>query len=193
MIINNLPINKPLNFLSSDSRIAVGAVGSVGNLREFRFSTDSMAHFSRLLPTDSEKEPIYYTKEDFVARVKEITGGRGVDVVYDGVGRATFPKSLDCLKPRGLCVLFGQSSGSVDPYDLTLLNKKGSLYVTRPGIDAYIATREELCERADEVFGLIEEGVLNIRISHTYPLNKAKEAHQDLEARRTTGKVILYP
>jgi NADPH2:quinone reductase len=136
---------------------------------------------------------IVYTKEDFVVEVKRLTRGQGVHVVYDGVGASTFLKSLDCLMPRGMMVLFGQTSGAVPPFDLSILNRKGSLYVTRPGINAYIAYREELLQRANEVFAWILNGQLKLCINHELPLEKAKEAHQLLEGRKSTGKILLIP
>ncbi len=136
---------------------------------------------------------IIYTKDDFVEGVKQITDGTGVNVVYDSVGRTTFDKSLNCLKRRGMLVLFGQSSGSVPPFDLGILNQRGSLYVTRPGIGHYTATREELLWRAGEVMNWISDGSLKVHIDHVYPLQEAAQAHQALEARKTVGKVLLRP
>jgi NADPH2:quinone reductase len=136
---------------------------------------------------------ILYSQQDFVAEVKRITAGAGVDVVYDGVGVTTFDKGLDCLKPRGLMVLFGQSSGPVPPFDLSVLNWKGSLYVTRPSLTAYVATTAELRQRAGEVLGWIRDGKVSLRIEHVYPLAQAAQAHRDLEGRKTTGKIILVP
>jgi NADPH2:quinone reductase len=136
---------------------------------------------------------ILYTEQDFVAETRRLTNGAGVHVVYDGVGATTFMKGLDCLRPRGMMVLFGQSSGPVPPFDLSLLNLKGSLYVTRPGLPAYTATRAELVARANDVLGWIAPGKLRLRIEHEFPLKDAPEAHRALEGRRTTGKVILIP
>ena len=130
-------------------------------------------------------------REDFVARVKELTGGRGCDVVYDSVGKDTFPKSLDCLKPKGLWVSFGNSSGPVPPFELTAL--KGSLFATRPSLFAYTATREDLEQNAAELFEMVSSGKIKISINHRYPLRDAASAHRDLEARRTTGSIILVP
>ena len=153
-------------------------------------STEEKAELARQAGAD---HVILYTQKDFVAELKRITGNRGVDVVYDGVGQATFMKGLDCLVPRGTMVLFGQAGGPVPPFDLNILNKKGSLYVTRPGINAYIATREEFLERAKQVFSWIMSGQLNIRISREFSLDEVREAHELLESRRTTGKILLYP
>jgi NADPH2:quinone reductase len=136
---------------------------------------------------------ILYTQQDFLAEVRKLTGGAGVHVVYDGVGATTFEKSLDCLRPRGLLVLFGQSSGPVPPVDLSILNLKGSLYVTRPSLTAYVATRGELEQRAGDVLGWIRDGTLRPRVEHTFPLAQAAEAHRALEGRKTTGKILLLP
>ena len=132
-------------------------------------------------------EVIVYTRQDFVAEVKRITGGRGVDVVYDSVGVSTFLKSLDTLRPRGMMVLFGQSSGAVAPFDPGILNPKGSLYLTRPSLAHYAATRKELEWRAGDVLNWIDEGKLKLRIDRTYPLAQAADAHRDLEGRKTAG------
>jgi NADPH2:quinone reductase len=134
---------------------------------------------------------ILYTRQDFVAETRRLTGGAGVHVVYDGVGVSTFMKGLDCLRPRGFMVLFGQASGPVPPFDLSLLNLKGSLYITRPGLPTYIASREELVARAADVLGWIAASSLRLRVEHTFPLRDAAEAHRALEGRRTTGKVVL--
>ncbi len=138
-------------------------------------------------------EVIVYTRQDFVAEVKRITNGRGVDVVYDSVGANTFLKGLDALRPRGMMVLFGQSSGAVSPFDPGILNPKGSLFLTRPGLAHYAATREELLWRAGDVLGWIAAGQLKLRVDRTYPLANAADAHRDLEGRKTAGKLILLP
>ncbi len=137
--------------------------------------------------------PILYNSEDFVARVKEITGNRGVDVVYDSVGQATFMKSLDCLRPMGMMVTFGQSSGQVAPLDLGLLAAKGSLFLTRPTLMTYTAKRDDLLVHARDLFDVVEKGVVKIDIRQTYPLSEAARAHRDLESRATTGSSILIP
>ena len=137
------------------------------------------------------EEDVIYTRQDFVSEARRITGGRGVSVVYDSVGKTTFQGSLDCLAPRGMLVLFGQSSGPVPPFDPQVLNSKGSLYLTRPTIKHYLATREELLGRARDLFGWIERGTLSVRIDRTYGLDGAAEAHRALESRATTGKVLL--
>ena len=136
---------------------------------------------------------ILYTQADFLAEVKNLTGGGGVHVVYDSVGATTFEKSLDCLRPRGYLVLFGQASGPVPPFDLAKLATKGSLFVTRPTLVHYMSDRRELLERAGDLFNWIASGKLKLRIEKTFPLAEAAEAHRQLEGRRTTGKVILLP
>jgi NADPH:quinone reductase len=135
--------------------------------------------------------PILYRDEDFVSRVKEITQGRGVDVVYDSVGQTTFMKSLDCLRPMGMMVSFGQSSGSVPPFDLGILGAKGSLFLTRPSLMAYTAKREDLLAHARDLFDVVEKGAVKIEIGQTYPLAEAARAHRDLEDRKTTGSSVL--
>jgi NADPH2:quinone reductase len=136
---------------------------------------------------------INYRKEDFVARVKEITGGRGVKVVYDSVGADTFVRSLDCLQPFGLAVNFGNASGKVPPLDIGLLAAKGSLYATRPTLFTHIATREATQAMADDLFAVVLAGKVKIRIDQRYPLAQAAQAHRDLEARATTGSTVLVP
>ena len=136
---------------------------------------------------------INYTTEDFAARVRELTGGRGVDVVYDGVGKATFEKSIDCLRPRGLLASFGNASGVVSIPDLTLLSRKGSLYVTRPTGAHYIGKREDLLEGARKLFAAVLDGSIKVHIDRTFPLEQAADAHRALEGRATTGSVVLLP
>ena len=136
---------------------------------------------------------INYQRENFIERVREITGRRGVRVVYDSVGRDTFSGSLDCLEPRGLLVSFGQSSGVVPPFDILQLSAKGSLFLTRPVLGAYVSTPEELQEAADDLFFMVMSGVLRIAINHIYPLTEAVQAHRDLEARKTSGSSVLIP
>ncbi len=137
--------------------------------------------------------PILYTTEDFAVRVREITGDTGVDVVYDSVGQATFMQSLDCLRPMGMMVSFGQSSGSVPPVDLGWLAARGSLFITRPSLMAYTARREDLLDHANDLFDVVQSGAVKIEIKQTYPLAEAARAHEDLEARKTTGSTILIP
>jgi NADPH2:quinone reductase len=136
---------------------------------------------------------VLYTRQDFVAETRRLTGGRGVSVVYDSVGRTTFEGSLDCLSARGMLVLFGQSSGPVAPVDPQVLNSKGSLFLTRPTLGHYVASRNELLSRAQDLFDWIQEGKLEVRINRTYPLAEAAAAHRALEGRETTGKVLLIP
>jgi len=136
---------------------------------------------------------ILYSTHDFEAETKRLTEGRGVHVVYDGVGRTTFDKDLEVLRPRGYLVLFGGASGAVPPFDPIILSRKGSLFLTRPTLAHYIATREELVHRADAVLSMIASGKLKLRVAHKYPLAEAQQAHRDLEGRKTTGKVLLIP
>ncbi len=136
---------------------------------------------------------ILYTEQDFEAETRQLTDGKGVDVVYDSVGLTTFEKSLKCLKPRGYMVLYGASSGPVPPFDLQRLNAGGSLFVTRPTLGHYIADRAELQGRCDAVFGWIAAGELDVRIDHTFALTDAPDAHRYMEARQTKGKVLLLP
>lgn len=136
---------------------------------------------------------INYEKQDFEEESKRLTGGEGVHVVYDGVGKTTFEKGLNILQPRGYMVLFGGASGAVPPFDLIKLSQKGSLYVTRPTLAAYVATREELEWRASEVMGWVAAGKLKISLGQSYRLAEAERAHRDLEGRKTTGKILLIP
>jgi NADPH:quinone reductase len=151
-------------------------------------STEAKAKLAREAGAD---EVILYTQTDFEVETKRITGDQGVDVVYDSVGKTTFEKGLNVLRPRGYMVLYGGSSGAVAPFDPIQLTQKGSLFVTRPSLAHYIATRQELEQRADAVFGMIAAGELKLRIEHLYPLQDAPQAHRDLEGRKTTGKLLL--
>jgi len=153
-------------------------------------STKAKAELSR---EAGASDVVLYTEQDFEAEVKQLTGGKGVDVVYDSVGKTTFDKSLNCLRPRGLLALFGASSGPVPPFDLIQLSSKGSLFITRPTLWHYIATRAELEWRASEVLGWVASGKLKVRTEHTYPLADAAQAQIDLEGRKTTGKILLVP
>ena len=153
-------------------------------------STEAKAKLAREAGAD---EVILYTEQDFEAEVKRLTDGRGVDAVYDSVGKDTFDKSLGCLRPRGVLALFGQSSGPVGPVDPQILNAKGSLYLTRPSLGNFIATRAELDGRANEVLGWIADGAVKLRVDQTYGLADAAQAHIDLASRRTTGKLLLIP
>jgi len=153
-------------------------------------STEEKATLARAAGAD---EIILYTKEDFAAKVKDLTHGRGLPVVYDSVGKSTFEGSLQVLRPRGTLVLFGGASGAVPPFDLIRLSTMGSLYVTRPTLKDYVATRADLEARAKDVFDGVVNGSLKLRLEHTYPLADAAHAHRDLESRKTTGKLILIP
>lgn len=154
-------------------------------------ATVSTIEKERLARAAGAAEVIHYTEQDFETETKRLTAGRGVDVVYDSVGKTTFEKSLNCLRTRGMLVLFGGSSGAVPPFDLIELSKKGSLFITRPTLKDYTASREELLWRADEVLGAVQAGTLRVRMEHIYPLAEAAQAHRDLESRETTGKLIL--
>ena len=136
-------------------------------------------------------EVLFYEQQDWVAEVKRLTGGEGVDVVYDGVGKTTFLKGLDCLKPRGLMIHFGVSSGPIEPLNTRTLTERGSLYLTRPTLLTHVSKPEEIAWRAGDVFRWIREGKLKLRLEHEYPLAEAAQAHRDLESRATTGKIIL--
>jgi NADPH2:quinone reductase len=184
---------------SGDTCLVHAAAGGVGGLavqmakmlgaRVFgTVSTEEKARIARQAGAD---EAILYTERDFEAEVKRLTGGRGVDVVYDSVGKTTFEKSLNCLRPRGLLALFGQSSGPVPPFDPNILNGKGSLFLTRPSLGHYALTRDELLWRAGDVLGWVASGKLKLRIDRTYPLEEAAAAHRDLESRKTAGKLVL--
>jgi NADPH2:quinone reductase len=157
------------------------------------FTTVSTEEKAALARDAGADEVILYTREDFAAKVKKLCGGHGLHAVYDSVGKTTFDKSLEVLRPRGTMVLFGGSSGAVPPFDLIKLSLLGSLYITRPTLKDYIATREDLEARAGDVFRGIAEGSLKLRIGHSYPLANAAQAHRELESRRTTGKLILIP
>jgi NADPH2:quinone reductase len=153
-------------------------------------STDEKAALAHAAGAD---EIIFYTKEDFAAKVRQLTSGRGLPAVYDSVGKTTFEQSLQCLRPRGIAVLFGGASGAVPPFDLIRLSTMGSLYVTRPTLKDYIASRPDLELRATDVFSGVANGTLKLRLEHTYPLADAAHAHRDLESRKTTGKLLLIP
>jgi NADPH2:quinone reductase len=137
--------------------------------------------------------PIVYTRENFVERVKEITGGKGVPVVYDSVGKDTYPASLDCLRPRGMFVTFGNSSGPIGEMNPLILSLKGSLFMTRPTLGHYTGTRSELEETANDLFDVVKKGHVKLEINQTYPLKDAAQAHRDLETRKTTGQTVMLP
>jgi NADPH:quinone reductase len=157
-------------------------IGTVGSEEKARLARDAGAD-----------HVIIYTKQDFETETRRLTEGKGVDVVYDGVGKDTFEKDLNVMRPRGYVVLFGGASGAVPPFDLLMLTQKGSLFVTRPSLQHYIATREELEQRSSDVLQMIVRGDLKLRIHKTYPLAEAQQAHRDLEGRKTTGKLLLIP
>ena len=177
---------------------AAGGVGQLlcqlAKLRGARvFGTVSTEEKAKTAREAGADEVILYSQQDFSAEAKRLNGGKGVQVIYDGVGRATFEKGLDTLAPRGLMALFGQASGPVPPFDPSILNQKGSLYLTRPSMGHYIADRDELTWRAGEVLGWIAEGKLRLSIDRELPLAEAAAAHRALEGRETTGKVLLIP
>ncbi len=153
-------------------------------------SSDEKAELARAHGCD---HPIVYTREDFTDRVRELTDGAGVPVVYDAVGRDTFAGSLDCLRPRGMLVSFGQSSGKIDPFDIGILSAKGSLYVTRPTLMTYTASRADLERSAQALFDIVAGGAVRITVNQTFPLAEAANAHRALESRQTTGSTILVP
>jgi NADPH:quinone reductase len=153
-------------------------------------STEEKAKLARAAGAD---ETILYTQTDFEAETKRLADGRGVDVIYDSVGKTTFEKGLNLLRPRGMMVLFGGSSGAVPPFDPIVLTQKGSLFLTRPSLGNYVATRDELIARSSAVFDMLASGKLKLRIEHTYPLSEVERAHRDLEGRKTTGKLLLIP
>jgi NADPH2:quinone reductase len=157
------------------------------------FATVSNEEKAALAHAAGADEMILYTREGFTAKVREFTSGAGVPVVYDSVGKTTFDGSLACLRPRGILVLYGGSSGAVPPFDLIQLSTRGSLYITRPTLKDYTASREELEQRAGDVLGWVADGSLKLRLEHSYPLADAAQGHRDLEGRKTTGKVLLIP
>ena len=182
-----------------DTALVHAAAGGVGLLLTQMASsagarviaTVSTAEKAALAREAGASEVILYTETDFEAETRRLTDGRGVDVVYDSVGKTTFDKSLNCLRPRGMLALFGGSSGAVPPFDPIQLSTKGSLFLTRPSLLNYIQTREELTFRAHQVLEWVRSGKLMVRMAHTYPLAEAGQAHRDLEGRKTTGKILL--
>ena len=184
-----------------ETALVHAAAGGVGlllvqmahNIGARVIATVSTEEKAKLARAAGAHEVIVYTHADFEAETKRLTDGKGVNVVYDSVGKTTFEKGLNVLRPRGMMVLFGGSSGAVPPFDPVLLSQKGSLYLTRPTLVNYIATREELVARSGAVFSMIATGKLKLRIEHTYPLAEVQRAHRDLEGRKTTGKLLLMP
>ena len=169
-------------FCQLASRAGAHVIGTAGSSEKVRLAKETGAH-----------DAIDYRKQDFEAEVKRITGGAGVHVVYDSVGKDTWEKSLRCLRPRGMLVLFGQSSGAVPPFDPQLLAAGGSLFLTRPTLGSYVLTRDELLNRAGAVFGAVERGDLKVKIEQVLPLAEAAKAHELLASRKTTGKLLLVP
>jgi NADPH2:quinone reductase len=163
------------------------------NLGARVIGTVSTEEKAKLAREAGAEETILYTQQDFETEVKRIMGGKGVDVVYDSVGASTFMKSLNCLRPRGMMVTFGNASGPVPPIEPAILNTKGSLFLTRPKLYDYIATRSDLEWRANDVLGWVKSGKLKLRVEHVYKLAEAQQAHRDIESRKTTGKLILLP
>jgi NADPH2:quinone reductase len=184
-----------------DSCLVHAAAGGVGLLLcqiakrrgAFVIGTASTQEKLDLAREAGADETINYTTRDFVTEVKRITGDAGVAVVYDSVGRTTFEGSLNSLRRRGMMALFGQSSGAVPPIDPQVLNRKGSLFLTRPTLNDYVATRDELVQRSNELLGLVNDGSLKVRIGAEFPLVRAADAHRALASRKTTGKVVLAP
>jgi len=182
-----------------DTALVHAAAGGVGlllvqmahNLGARVIATVSTEEKAKLAREAGADEIILYTQQDFESETKGITSGKGVDVVYDSVGKTTFEKGLNVLRPRGYMVLYGGSSGAVAPFDPIQLTQKGSLFLTRPSLVNYIATAEELEKRSGAVFGMIAAGKLKLRIEHVYPMKDAQQAHRDLEGRKTTGKLLL--
>jgi NADPH2:quinone reductase len=177
---------------------AAGGIGLVAcqwarHLGATIIGTTGSAEKAKLAQENGCTHVINYRTEDFVKRVKEITNGAGVDVVYDSVGKDTYPASLDCLKPFGLWVSFGNASGAIDNFDIGILAAKGSLYATRPTLMTHTAKREDLVASANELFDVVTQGIVKINVNQTYPLKEAAQAHRDLEARRTTGSTVLLP
>jgi NADPH2:quinone reductase len=186
---------------SGDTIVIQAAAGGVGlivcqwanHLGATVIGTVGSAQKAELAQAYGCDHPIRYNEEDFVARVQEITDGKGVDVVYDSVGQSTFMKSLDCLRPLGMMVTFGQASGPIPPFELGILAAKGSLFITRPTLMTYTAKHKDLLEHANDLFSVVKSGAVKIKVRQSYPLSEAAQAHRDLEARKTTGSTILLP
>lgn len=177
---------------------AAGGVGTIvcqwaNHLGAEVLGTAGSPEKAEIAKTNGCHHTILYNEVDFAGQVRKITSGKGVDVVYDGVGQATFMKSLDCIRPMGTMVSFGQASGSVPPLDIGVLSAKGSLFLTRPSLMTYTAERTDLLAHARDLFDVVEKGVVKVPVSATYPLSEAARAHRDLEERKTTGSVVLLP
>jgi NADPH:quinone reductase len=164
------------------NHLGANVIGTVGSKDKAELAKKNGAHHT-----------ILYGEEDFAAKVKEITGGKLCEVVYDGVGKATFPASLDCIKPLGMFVSFGSASGPIDAFNINLLQTKGSLFATRPTLNTYAAKREDLLNIAKDLFDVVMSGAVKIPVNQKYPLKDAQKAHRDLESRKTTGASILLP
>ncbi|MEE8517206.1 MAG: quinone oxidoreductase [Alphaproteobacteria bacterium] len=194
-------LRRTYRVLPGDTILVHAAAGGVGllacqwakHLGATVIGTVGSAAKAELAKANGCDHPINYQTEDFVARVRDLTGGEGVPVVYDSVGKDTFAKSLDCLRPLGLLVSFGQSSGPVAPFNILELSTKGSLHVTRPTLASYVAKREDLLAAAEELFAVVASGAVKVEVGRSYPLADVATAHEDLEARRTTGSTILIP
>lgn len=194
-------LRQTFNVSSSDTILVHAAAGGVGlilcqwarHLGATVIGTVSSDEKAALAKANGCTHTIVYTRENFVERVRELTGGKGVAVVYDGVGATTFFGSLDCLRPKGLAVLFGAASGQVPPFDLQLLSAKGSLFVTRPSLGAYTAKRADLVATASDLFEVVRSGAVSIDVRQTFALKDAAEAHRALESRATTGTTVLLP
>lgn len=195
LVTSTFPLKK------GDTALVHAAAGGVGLLLTQMatkigarvIATVSTKEKAELAREAGASEVILYTEQEFQPEVKKLTGGKGVDVVYDSVGKTTFEGSLNSLRPRGLLALFGGASGPVPPFDLIQLSSKGSLFITRPTLWHYIATRQELEWRAGEVLGSVAKGELKLRMEHVYSLDEAGHAQTDLEGRKTTGKILLEP
>jgi NADPH2:quinone reductase len=194
-------INTTYPLKKGETALIHAAAGGVGlllvqmakNIGAHVIGTAGTEEKAKLAREAGADEVIVYATQDFEAETKRLTGGRGVHVVYDGVGKSTFEKGLNVLRPRGYMVLFGGASGPVAPFDPIVLAQKGSLFVTRPSLIHYVALREELEQRSGDVFAMIAAGKLKLRISQTYKLEEVQQAHRDLEGRKTTGKILLVP
>jgi NADPH2:quinone reductase len=194
-------INTTYPLKKGETALIHAAAGGVGlllvqmakNIGAHVIGTAGTEEKAKLAREAGADEVIVYATQDFEAETKRLTGGKGVHVVYDGVGKSTFEKGLNVLRPRGYMVLFGGASGPVPPFDPIVLSQKGSLFVTRPSLIHYVALREELEQRSGDVFAMIATGKLKLRISQTYKLEEVQQAHRDLEGRKTTGKILLVP
>jgi NADPH:quinone reductase len=164
------------------NHLGANVIGTVGSREKGELAKKNGAHHI-----------ILYRDEDFAAKVKEITGGKLCEVVYDGIGKATFPASLDCIKPLGMFVSYGSASGQIEAFNINILQTKGSLFATRPTLNTYAAKREDLLKMADELFRIVTSGAVKIPVNQKYPLKDAQKAHRDLESRATTGSTILVP